>query len=225
MSKAEGDNCSQKIRIILAEDHHVVRKGILRLIDEQLDMSVVAEAANGHEVLSILKNGIKADILISDINMPDMDGFELFARIKKSKEDIKMIALSMLETEKHIKKAFYSGCSGYLTKSVKPEELLFAIRQVGEGKKYLCTETVDRVINTEDQMIGNDLEISVVPYFTEREIEILGMIAMGMTNLEIGEKVFLSRRTVEGHRQNLIDKTGSKNTAVLIRYAVVHGLV
>lgn len=213
------------MRIILAEDHHVVRKGIYRLIDEQPDMSIVAEAANGEEVLDLLKKGVEADILISDINMPNMDGFELFDKIQKLKIDIKIIALSMLETQKHIRKAFQCGCSGYLTKSIKPEELLFAIRQVGDGKKYLCTETVERVVDSNDKIQEGDPSNSIVPEFTEREIDILRLISMGLTNQEIGEKMFLSRRTVEGNRQSLIDKTGSRNTAVLVRYAVIHGLV
>lgn len=216
----------RNLRIIIAEDHAVVRHGIKRLIDEQDDMQVVAEAANGQQVLDMLASGERADIVLSDVNMPAVDGFALFNTIRITYPDIKTVALSMLDSERQIKKCFFAGCSAYLTKSAEPLELIYALRCVGLGKKFLCSESVEKLIPFKYQEINSEQEIGLdIPEFTEREIEILELIAKGMTNQEIADKIFLSRRTVEGHRQSLIDKSESRNTAVLVHYAMTHSLI
>lgn len=213
------------LRVILAEDHPVVRNGIRMLIDAQPDMVVVAEAADGQAVVNLLKAGMSADIVISDINMPLMDGYALFEHIRKSDSAVRTIVLSMLDTEQHVEKAFRAGCSGYLTKAVEPAELIFALRQVAMGKKYLCSATVDKIISNRPFRPIDIAGAEKFPELTEREQEVLELIAKGMTTLEIADKVFLSKRTVEGHRQSLMDKTGARNTAVLIKVAVEHGLI
>lgn len=213
-------------KIILAEDHTMVRHGIKRLIDEQNDMVVVGEASNGQEVLDLLATKIDADILLSDVNMPEVDGLMLFSNMKIASPHIKTIALSMLDSERQIKKCFQAGCSAYLTKSAEPEELIYALRSVARGNKFVCSETLEKLIplNYKD-ITDNMMNTNEIPEFSEREIEVLELIAMGFTNQEISDKIFLSKRTVEGHRQNLIDKSCSRNTAVLIHYAMVHNLI
>ncbi|GAA3956479.1 response regulator transcription factor [Pedobacter ginsengiterrae] len=214
------------LRIILAEDHAVVRHGIKRLIDEQDDMQVIAEASNGQQVLDFLASGKTADIILSDVNMPELDGFGLFNNIRVSSPNIKTVALSMLDSERQIKKCFLAGCSAYLTKSAEPQELIYALRCVGQGKKFVCSESVEKLVPFRNQEMNRDEENAVnLPDFTEREMEILELIAKGMTNQEIADKIFLSKRTVEGHRQSLIDKTQSRNTAVLVHYAMIHSLI
>jgi DNA-binding NarL/FixJ family response regulator len=215
---------NDKIKIMLVEDHHALRGGLRMLIDAQPDMNVVSEAGDGAAALAILQTGLLTDILISDLNMPDMNGFSLFERIQDLKLEIKCIAFSMLNNEKHVEQAFQLGCFGYLTKSIESEELLFGIRQVYSGKRYVCSDIISSIVpglkksaalvNTNDQ-----------PEFSDRELEVLGLICQGMTNAQMSDKLFLSRRTVEGHRQSLLDKTGSINTAVLVKYAVLNGLV
>ena len=216
----------RSLRIIIAEDHAVVRHGIKRLIDEQEDMQVVAEASNGQQVLDLLASGETADIVLSDVNMPIVDGFTLFNNIRNSSPEIKTVALSMLDSERQIKKCFLAGCSAYLTKSAEPVELIYGLRSVGMGKKFVCSDSVEKLILFKHQEIAPDEESHAhIPEFSEREIEILELIAKGLTNQEIADKIFLSRRTVEGHRQNLIDKSGSRNTAVLVHYAMTHSLI
>jgi len=138
--------------------------------------------------------------------MPIMDGYALFEHIKASGLSIKTIVLSMLDTEQHIEKAFQAGCSGYLTKAVEPAELIFALRQVATGKKYLCSSTIEKIVTNRSFKTEMAAGPEKLPVFSERELQVLELISQGMTTLEIADKVFLSKRTVEGHRQSLMEK-------------------
>lgn len=213
------------LKVILAEDHNIVRNGIKILLEAEEDIEVVGEATNGQEVLNFLDAGNTPDLVLSDINMPLMDGIMLLETLKEQYPQTKVILLSMLDNEEYIIKAFREGASGYLLKSAGADELIFALRHVNSGNKYLSSELslkmLDRMNSTVSSatLIRNDIE------FSTREIEVLQLIAQGLTNLEMSEKLFLSKRTIEGHRQNLIEKTGSKNTAALIRFAVLSGIV
>lgn len=213
------------LKVILAEDHNIVRNGIKILLEAEEDIEVVGEATNGQEVLDFLDAGNAPDLILSDINMPLMDGIMLLETLKEQYPQTKVILLSMLDNEEYIIKAFREGASGYLLKSAGADELIFALRHVNSGNKYLSSELslkmLDRMNSTVSSatLIRNDIE------FSTREIEVLQLIAQGLTNLEMSEKLFLSKRTIEGHRQNLIEKTGSKNTAALIRFAVLSGIV
>lgn len=135
-----------------------------------------------------------------------MDGYALFEHIKASGLSIKTIVLSMLDTEQHIEKAFQAGCSGYLTKAVEPAELIFALRQVATGKKYLCSSTIEKIVTNRSFKTEMAAGPEKLPVFSERELQVLELISQGMTTLEIADKVFLSKRTVEGHRQSLMEK-------------------
>jgi len=213
-----------KIKVMLVEDHPVLRGGIRMLIDAQQDMMVVAETGDGESALAILQSGLEVDVLLSDLNMPIMDGFALFEQIMLLNLPVKPISFSMINSDKHIERALQLGCYGYLTKSIESEELLFGIRQVAIGKKYICSDIVDTIA----QHLKKDVQeynAENLPKFSERELEILEKISLGLTNMQISDEIFLSKRTVEGHRQSLLEKTGSRNTAVLIKYAVIHGLV
>ncbi|KGE12525.1 response regulator [Sphingobacterium deserti] len=216
------------INIILAEDHLVVRNGIKLLIDSQDNLAVIGEANNGEEVLSLLESGVKPDIVLSDISMSGMDGLQLVEKLKSDYPEIKVIMLSMMNSSQHVFQAFEKGARGYLVKNVGYDELLFAIQHIHIGGRYLCEELammlVDKlsdvpssVTNVEDLM--SEMDIS------DRELEVLQLISEGYTNIEIADQLFLSKRTVEGHRQNLIDKTGVRNSAALIKLAVKSGLI
>lgn len=225
MDSSYNPETRKPLRVIIVEDHPVVRNGIRILIDSQPDMTVVAEAADGESVVALLNAGMRAEIIISDINMPIMDGYTLFEHIKMSRISVKIIVLSMLDTQQHVEKAFQAGCFGYLTKAVEPSELIFALRQVATGKKYICSATVDQMVSSRLFNTHPEINLKKLPELSERELEILELIAQGMTTIEIADRIFLSRRTVEGHRQSLMNKTGSRNTAVLVKMAVSHGLV
>lgn len=214
------------LKIILAEDHIIVRNGIKLLLESQDGIQVIAEADNGKDVLELIESGNIPDIILSDINMPEMDGISLVREIKSTYPNIKLIILSMLDNEKYVLQAFSEGCHGYLLKNVNENEMLFALNTVASGTKYLCVELTEKLLDRFIQTLSmqseyeeNQIDLSM------REIEVLHLVAEGFTNQEMADKLFLSKRTIEGHRQMLIDKTGSKNTAALIRFAVVNGFL
>lgn len=214
------------MKIILAEDHKIVRNGIKMLLESQGEITVVAEANNGIEVLNYFKDGGQADVVITDINMPEMDGITLITELKTISPDTRIIMLSMLDNEKYIAQAFIEGARGYLLKNISEEELNFALRYVSGGGRYLCAELAEKLL---DKLTSNPLQQANAAGqnidFSLREMEVLHLIAEGYTNTEMADKLFLSKRTIEGHRQALIDKTGAKNTAALIRFAVVNGFI
>ncbi|MBB2150394.1 response regulator transcription factor [Pedobacter gandavensis] len=214
------------LQVLLAEDHNIVRNGIKMLLETDKDINVVAEAVNGLEALAYLATGAKVDIVLADINMPELDGMMLLKEIKTQYPSTLMVMLSMHDNEKYVTQAFSEGAVGYLLKSVGAEELIFALKHVNSGGKYLCSELSMRLLEKCSQnatRIANNDE--VVHDFSAREIEILGLISEGLTNIQISERLFISKRTVEGHRQTLIEKTGSRNTAALIHYAILKGLI
>ena len=214
------------MKVILAEDHNIVRNGIKMLLESQGEIRVVAEANNGLEVLSYFAEGGHADIVIADINMPEMDGISLIAQLRALSPSTHVVMLSMLDNEKYVAQAFIEGARGYLLKNVDEEELNFALRYVTGGGKYLCAELAEKLLDKLTQTTIQHPETNGQHIdFSLREMEVLHLIAEGYTNTEMADKLFLSKRTIEGHRQALIDKTGAKNTAALIRFAVVNGFI
>lgn len=214
------------LNLILAEDHNIVRNGIRMLLEADKDIRIAGEAVNGREVLEMIASGIKADIVMADINMPELDGISLIRELKKISPETRIVMLSMLDNEKYVAQAFSEGASGYLLKNVSADELVFSLKHVNAGGKYLCSELsirlLDRLLSS--SLIPDSQNIPGVD-FSMREIEILHLIADGLTNNEMSDKLFISKRTIEGHRQSLIEKTGSRNTAALIRFAVLSGIV
>lgn len=214
------------IKILLAEDHNIVRNGLRSLLENQSGIQVIDEASNGSEVLQKIMDGIKPDIVLADINMPELDGIALVEKLNETYPDIKVIILSMLEHEKYVLKAMNSGAAGYLLKSSSRQELIFAIQHVIAGNLYICSEISLKILAKIPQYPQNTEEdTKAASSLSKREREILSLIADGYTNSEIADMLFTSRRTVEGHRQNLIEKTRARNTAALIRFAVKNGII
>lgn len=205
----------------------MVRNGIKLLLDTQDNLEVVADVCCGQEILDLIASGMEADILITDLNMDNVDGLQLVKEFNEKNIKIHVIVLTMLYDEHYVAQSFQHGAKGYLVKNVTAEEMLFCINHVAKGGRYLCEELtmklVDKLINREDaqsyKMDPADLSL------TSREMEVLELLGEGLTNLEISKKLFLSKRTVEGHRQSLIDKTKSKNTPALIKFAIQNGLL
>lgn len=214
------------INIILAEDHNIVRDGIRNLLEKEKDFKIAGEALNGQEVLDLLDNGITADIILADINMPVMTGIEMAQRVTARKLPLKIVVLSMLDHERYVVQAFEAGVSGYLLKNVSADELIFAIRHIHTDGRYICSELslrfLDRLMQQPDRS-KHEMETGIE--YSTREIEILMLVAEGLTNQEIADRLFTSKRTIENYRQALIEKTNTKNTASLIRYAIQHGLI
>jgi DNA-binding NarL/FixJ family response regulator len=217
---------SVMIRIILAEDHNIVRDGIRNLLDKEPNFDVVAEAVNGADVLGLIQDGLQADVVLADMNMPVMGGMELAEKLKEVAPQTKFIMLTMIDHEKYVMKAFKTGVAGYLLKNISADELVFAINHIHIDGHYICSELAMRFMNRLAEMpaTASTEDIPEVE-FTKRELEVLALTAEGYTNQQIADKLFTSKRTVEGHRQSMINKTGTRNTIALIRYALQHGIV
>lgn len=212
------------IRVILAEDHNIVRNGIKLLLESQPEISVISEASNGQQVLDLIKEGLEVDIVIADINMPQMDGIALIEKLKDVSPSTKVVILTMLDNDVYVTQAFGAGAWGYLLKNLSEDELIFGLKAVHDGNRYICTELALRLLDRLLKNSAHSKEKTEIE-FTVRELEVLHLIAEGYTNREMGEKLFLSKRTVEGHRQALLDKTGKKNTAMLMRFAYSDGYI
>ena len=214
------------LNVLLAEDHNIVRNGIKMLLEMDSTINVVGEAMDGLQALEMVQKGMEVDIILADVNMPEIDGITLIGKVKAFNPNIRVMILSMLDNEKYVSQAFMEGASAYMLKSVSADELVFSIKHVSAGNKYLCSELsirlLDRLIQKSNMEYGG---VDISKNFSMREIDVLHLIAEGLTNAEMSDRLFISKRTVEGHRQSLIEKTGSRNTAALIKYAVLNGIV
>ncbi len=214
------------IQVLLAEDHNIVRNGIKMLLASDKEINVAGEATNGREALDFISANDNINVILADINMPELDGISLIKEVKLINPDIRVVILSMHDNEKYVSQAFIEGASGYLLKSVSADEMIFSLKHVHSGGKYLCSELSMNMLGKLSQKNVNSIADNISNIeFSMREIEVLHLIADGLTNSEMSEKLFLSKRTIEGHRQSLIEKTNSKNTAALIRYAVLNGII
>jgi len=212
-------------KIILAEDHKVMRNGLKMLIESTNEYQIIFEANNGQDVLDAIGSGIESDLIVSDINMPILNGIEMTAALKKDGCQIPVLIMSMLEDNVHFYQAIQAGAKGFLNKSVDSEELFFALSRIVIGERYICSSLAVRIVDGAIDSTLSSVNNMQTDEFSSREIEILQLIGEGLTNAEMADKLFISRRTVEGHRQSLIDKTGAKNTAVLMRFAYSKGIL
>lgn len=210
------------INVLLAEDHLILRDGIKALLKDHPDIKVVAEASNGKEVQDLLVDS-QVDLLVLDINMPELDGIQTARYVKENYKDIKVLMLSMLEQEKYVTKSIEAGALGYILKTTGKDELVNAIKTVAKGDPYISHKISASLFrNMYHPVLGAErIEVDL----SARELEILSLIAEGYTNSEIANKIFTSKRTVETHRKNLIDKTGTKNTAALIKFSILNGIL
>ncbi len=211
------------IKILLAEDHEILRDGLKSLLKDEPDLIVVEEAKNGREVIEKLSI-TEVDIVIIDINMPVMNGLETTQYLQEHFKNIKVLVLSMLDNDKYLTQMFEAGATGYLLKSTSKEELIYAIKKVAKGSTYVCSQMTLNILDKPRQdtdAVASQTTVSL----SKRELEVLQQIAEGLTNNEIAVKLFTSRRTVETHRMNLIEKTKSKNTAALIKFAILNGYI
>lgn len=210
----------EKIRIIIADDHQLFRNGLKILLNAFPEFDVSAEASNGEEFLKILKN-TQADIALMDINMPEMDGIEATRKGIRLNTGINVIALSMYGEEEYYYKMVDAGARGFLLKDSDISEVKDAILTVLKGGSYFSQELLYHVI----QKIKHREHESKAANLSKREKEILFKICEGLSNQEIADTLFISKRTVDKHRANLLGKTNSKNTASLILFAIRNKLI
>ena len=210
----------EKTRIIIADDHQLFRNGLKILLNSFPEFEVSGEASNGEEFLRLLKT-TRADIALMDINMPDMDGIEATRRGLKICPSINIIALSMYGEEEYYYKMVDAGAKGFLLKDSDISEVKEAILTVMKGGSYFSQELLYHVIQT----IKHREQESKTANLSKREKEVLMKICEGLSNQEIADTLFISKRTVDKHRANLLGKTNSKNTASLILYAIRNKLI
>ena len=208
------------IRILIADDHVIVREGLKQIVAETSDMVVADEAGSGHEVLNkVLKNDY--DVVVLDITMPGMNGVDILNQLKNQRPELPVLILSMHPEEQYAVRVLRAGASGYLTKESAPDELIAAIRKVSAGKKYVSSSLAEK--------LAFELEIDTVKplheTLSDREYQVMYMIASGKTVKKIAEEIFLSVKTVSTYRARILKKMKMKNNAELTYYAIKHGLV
>lgn len=208
----------KKIKIIIADDHDMIIQGIRTLLNNNSDFEIIHSVNNGLELIEILKVFLP-DIILLDVDMPKMTGIEAAKIIKKEYPEIKIIILTVHDEAGMIHKFREIGVDGYLLKNISQHELITALKVVHSGKKTYSSEVTEVLISENTKKQKNTLSL------TEREIEILKLIAEGFSNTEIGEKLFISHRTVDTHRTNLMKKIEVNNIAGLIKFALTNGYV
>lgn len=215
----------KKLRILIADDHGLLRRGARTILQSHQDWRVVGEAANGREALEkTLK--LKPDVLVVDISMPELDGVEVTRQIRKALPDIKVLVLTMHESDQMVRRALDAGANGYLLKSDLPDHLPKAVKAIAENKRFLtsaiCEIVVDRFINT-----GNKTqdEKRAGLRITARELEIIRLLAEGKSNKKVSAQLGITLRTAETHRRNIMLKLGLHSLAELIHYAVRNEII
>lgn len=208
---------NNKINIMIADDHQVLLDGLVMMLDEAEHIEVLATAANGQEVLDQITSH-KIDVLLMDIQMPVLDGYETAKIVTEKYPEVKILILSMHSERIYFERMYSAGISGYLLKSAGKQEIIEAIEKVYEGEQYFSADLTAALLSkkTSQQTSITAREL------TRREKEILGMIASGLTNAEIADQLFLSVDTVKTHRKNMMRKIDVNNTAGLVKYALEH---
>lgn len=215
-----------KIRVLLVDDHAIVRAGLRMILASEADMALVGEAADGEAALRLTEE-THPDVVVMDISMPGLGGLDGIRRIKDSVPDTQVVVLTMHEDERYFFQALEAGASGYVIKGAAPVELLSAIRAVRGGQAYFCPSLAKQMLNDYLRRAdaGSEKEKDTLTKLSDREKEVLKLIAEGKTGREIASQLFLSPNTVERHRANIMDKLGLHNRAELIKFAIRKGLV
>jgi two-component system response regulator NreC len=212
------------IRIILVDDHEIVRAGLRMLLDSHKDIEIIGEAENGQQALELCQKD-PPDIVIMDITMPGASGLEVTRQIKQQYPNTSVLALTIHEGEQYFFEMLNAGASGYVPKRAAPTDLVNAIHAVHSGEVYLHPTVAKALVNDYIQRVQMGWERASYDGLTEREQQVLKMIAEGMMNKEIAEQLSISVRTVERHRENIMSKLNLHTRAELVRYAVDKGLI
>ncbi len=208
------------IRIVIADDHSIVREGLKRIVSSIEDMEVAGEAGNGTEVMQRVRE-LAFDVMVLDLSMPGRSGMELIKLIRAENPQLRILVLSMHQELQYAVRAIKNGASGYLTKESAPAQLEQAIRKVASGGAFISAEVAEQLA------LGAMPGSQAVPHesLSNREFEVLQLLVAGVSMTDIGTKLNLSVKTVSTHKTNLMQKMGLQNQSELIRYALKHGLV
>lgn len=208
------------IKVLVVDDHALVRMGIHRLLDDIPDMNVVGEADSGEEALTMVRTH-HPDVILLDIKLPGIDGWEVTRRLKRSDPDIKIIALTAMTTDPLPARLLQLGAMGYLTKECSPAEMATAIRKVANGEKYLSAEIAQKIaINSLEAVKGSPFDA-----LSEREMQVALLITSGMNVQDISDRLFLSGKTINGYRYRIFEKLNVKNDVELTYMAMKHHVI
>lgn len=208
------------IKILVADDHPIVRQGLIRIIADSPDMVVAGEASNGREVLEkVWKNDY--DVVLMDLSMPVMNGLDALKQLKGQKPELVVLVLSINPEEQYAVRVFKAGASGYITKDNAPEELITAIRAVSSGRKYVSSSLAQKLASE----LGTAAEKPLYEILSDREYSVLRLIAAGRTKMGIAGELALSPKTISTYRSRILNKLGLKTDAELVRYAIDNQLL
>lgn len=209
------------IKILIADDHQLVRVGIRRLLEDEKDFKVIGEAADGKDAVEQVKK-LNPDVILMDVAMPGMDGMEATKRlVKKRKDPAKIVILTMHSDEHYAARLLRMGAAGYVVKDAAPAELAEAIRTVNDGKRFVSASLREALALRVVDGLGEE----PMDLLTDREFQVLGRLASGATNREIAAELNVSVKTIDAHRLNLLAKLGLRNNAELTKFAMRHGIV
>lgn len=215
----------KKINVIIVDDQKIFRKGILLLLIDMPEIKVVAEASNGQEFLDLMKIH-EVDLVLMDIKMPVMDGIEATKIALQQYPNLKVLVVSMYGEEEYLVSMLETGVKGFVLKTVEEDELQRAIRTIVEGKNYFSQELLGTIAKSfVNKTSDKKEEENVVSKLTDREIEVIQLIAQGLTIREIAKILDISSRTVDGHKTNIFAKTGTQSSVQLVTFAIKHNLV
>lgn len=209
------------IRVIVVDDHEVVRRGLALIINKVVDMEVVAGVPTGEEALGQLTRGLEVDAMLLDISLPGKDGLEVLKEIKVRWPALPVVMLTMHPERQFALRAFKNGASGYLTKDTSPEELLRSLRTVAEGRRYITPKVAERMA----EFLTGSLDGPLHARLSDRELQVLIQIAKGLSLKQIADLLCLSDKTISTYRARVCDKLRVDTNADLVRYAIEHGLV
>jgi len=214
------------IRVLLAEDHNVVREGLRLLLHAQPDMQVVGEATTGRQAV-VMAREICPNVAVLDISMPDLDGLQAVSLIRRDCPDVQVLILTMHESDTYFFRAIEAGASGYLLKKAASEDLINAVRALAHGEAFFYPSLARRLLEGYLQHGKASTPAGPTAYgeLSEREREVMLLLVHGLTNQEISEKLVVSSSTVQTHRSHILQKLGLETTVDLVRHAIRHGLI
>ncbi|MDX2034766.1 MAG: response regulator transcription factor [Blastocatellia bacterium] len=209
--------------ILLADDHHIVRQGLRALLESEPHFRLVGEAGDGIEAVRLTEK-LKPDVLITDVMMPGLTGLEVTRQVARSVPQTRIIILSMYTNDAYVMEALKNGALGYVLKDSQASDLVRAVHEVAAGRRYLSPPLSERALELYVRKV-EDVPDDPYEMLTTREREVLQMVAEGRTSTEIADRLFISPRTAEGHRANLMRKLGLQNQTDLIRFALKRGIL
>lgn len=210
----------KSIELVLVDDHHLFREGLANILNLEEEIEIIGEAYDGQSLIELLET-IQPDIVLMDIDMPDMSGIEATRLVKEKFDGVKVLIFSGYGSSKNIFEAIKAGASGFILKNAIKEDLIYAIKVLDSGNTYYSKGVSDKLSQHLSEM--NPKKLSEEVSLSNREMDILRLIADGLTNHQIADKLFISTHTVVTHRRNLLQKINAKNTAELIKFASIKG--